>query len=331
MLSLQEIYALLQGEEDAWLFHQASLLTGSRFGDNAFLRAIVEFSSYCRCNCHYCGLRRANRYLNRYRLSKEDIVLAAANAAAMGFETVVLQGGEDAAFQPEDVAEIIREIKKLKRVTVTLSLGQHSYNTLALWKDAGAQRYLLKIETSDPQLYARYRPGFSLDERLRCLQDIKALGYETGSGVIIGLPSGQKDPQMLLAEDIYLLNGLDLDMIAAGPFIPHPQTPLNDACYGDIELTHRTQAILRLCNPQANIPATTAMDALSNILTPGDPARERQKALNRGCNVLMEAAPLLSVDGSYEIYPEKKRHTQPFERAQSIITAAGKTLPAIFV
>ena len=330
MFSSQEIYGLLQGEADDWLFHQAALLTESQFGNNTLLRSIVEFSSYCQRNCHYCGLRSANSKLKRYRLSKKDIILAANNAAEMGFATVVLQGGKDSALQADDLAEIIEEITCRINVTITLSLGQQSYDTLALWKDAGAQRYLLKIETSDRRLYERYRPGCSLEERLQCLQDIKDLGYETGSGIIVGLPSGQKDPSTLLAKDIYFLNKLKLDMIAVGPFVPHPQTPLKDACDGSLQLTHRTQAILRLCNPQANIPATTAMDALSHVLTPGNLAKERQKALTRGCNVLMEATPLPSADGSYEIYPAKKRHAHPFERAKTIITAAGKTLPALF-
>ena len=254
--------------------------------------------------------------------------MAAVGAAEMGFATVVLQGGEDSTFQPEEIAEIIGEIKRKKNVTITLSLGQYSYDNLALWRDAGAARYLLKIETSDSQLFARYRPGYSLDERLQCLEDIRDLGYETGSGIIVGLPSRQKDPQRLLAEDIHFLNNLNLDMIAVGPFIPHSETPLKDACYVDIKLTHRAQAILRLCNPEANIPATTAMDAMSRLLTPDNPARERQKALTLGCNVLMEAAPLPpSGISGYEIYPAKRRHAHPFERAKKIITAAGKTLP----
>ncbi|MFT5699243.1 MAG: biotin synthase [Desulforhopalus sp.] len=328
MFNLKEIYELLQGKRDTWLFGQASLVTHKQFGKNAYLRAIVEFSSYCQCNCHYCGLRKANRNLNRYRLSKEDIVLVAVNAAEMGFATVVLQGGEDPAFQPEDFAEIIAEIKKQKNVTITLSLGQYSYNALALWRNAGADRYLLKIETSNSQLFTRYRPGYTLDERLQCLEDIRTLGYETGSGIIVGLPPGQRDPLTLLTQDIHFLNSLNLDMIAVGPFIPHPKTPLKDASYGNIALTHRTQAILRLSNPAANIPATTAMDAMGCLLTPGSPTRERQKALGRGCNVLMEAAPLHLAKGSYEIYPAKKRHAHPFQRAKNIITAAGKTLSA---
>lgn len=330
MFSFHEIYELLQGAADDWLFRQAALVTGSRFGNTALLRAIVEFSSYCQRNCHYCGLRSANASLERYRLSREDIVLTAVKAAEMGFATVVLQSGEDSTYQPDDIAEMIREIISRKSVTVTLSLGQQSYDTLALWRDAGAQRYLLKIETSDHRLNARYRPGSPLEERLQCLQDIRDLGYETGSGIIIGLPSGRKDPIAVLAADILFLNRLDLDMIAAGPLVPHPQTPLKDACHGSLQLTHRTQAILRLCNPHANIPATSAMDALSCTLTPGKQARERQKALTRSCNVLMEAATLPPVNGSYEIYPAKTRHARPFERAKSIITAAGKTLPSAF-
>lgn len=328
MFSVQEIYELLQGKRDTWLFRQASLVTDKQFGEKAHLRAIVEFSSYCQCNCHYCGLRRGNRKLNRYRLSKKDIIEAAVGAAEMGFATVILQGGEDPSFQPEDFVEIIREIKKQQSVTVTLSLGQHSYENLALWRNAGAERYLLKIETSNSHLYECYRPGYALDERLQCLEDIRALGYETGSGIIVGLPCWQQDPLILLAEDICFLNNLNLDMIAAGPFVPHPQTPLKDDCHGSLQLTHRTQAILRLCNPQANIPATSAMDALSYILTPDNQVRERQKALTLGCNVLMEAAPLPLAQGSYEIYPAKKRHDYPFQRAKNIITAAGKILAA---
>jgi len=326
MLHVKEIYELLQGASDDWLFRQAALLNGKEFNNIVQLRSIIEFSSYCRRNCHYCGLRRANRNLHRYRLSKTEIVMAAQKAADMGFETIVLQGGEDSSYSASDIGEVIAEILRQRQVTITLSLGLQPYDALAMWRDAGARRYLLKIETSDPRLHSRYRPGCSLQKRLQCLENIRRLGYEAGSGCIVGLPAGDEDGRAILARDIEFLNGLGLQMVAAGPFIPHPQTPLRNDAYGDLQLAHRTLALLRLGNPQANIPATGAMDVLRRILSPHGQVHERQKALTHGCNVLMESVPLPSADSSYEIYPAKVRHDLPYENAKKIVMAAGRSL-----
>ena len=323
MYSSQEIQECLAGIHDGWLFQQARQQTQAVFEDNVRLRAVIEFSSYCERNCHYCGLRRAN-FGPRYRLSRREILACADTAVEMGFETLVLQGGEDTFFSAEDIAEIIAEIRQRSSVAITLSLGEQEYQTLALWKNAGADRYLLKLETIHPQLHSQYRPGCSLENRIQCLTHLQSLGYETGSGCIVGLPAGKEDLLSVLARDIIFLSGLNLHMVAAGPFIPHPQTPLGTMPHGSLSLSHRTLAVLRLCNPQANIPATSAMDALARILAPTEIACEREKALQHSCNVVMEAIPLPTAMGSYDIYPDKKRHVSPYLNGACCITNAQK-------
>ncbi|MGL1932321.1 MAG: [FeFe] hydrogenase H-cluster radical SAM maturase HydE [Desulfotalea sp.] len=323
MLSYKKIYACLAGEYDPWLFSEAQKVRLQNFGPELHLRGVIEFSSYCGCNCHYCGLRRDNVH-QRYRLSHEEILETALSGIDMGFQTLVLQSGEDPFYSAEMIADLVAAISRESSVAITLSLGEQSYENLALWKKAGAHRYLLKLETTDTDLYHQYRPDASFVNRLEMLCTLQKLGYETGSGVIVGLPAGNRDPYDVLAQDIIFLTKLNLDMIAAGPLIPHPKTPFAGAEFGRLDLSHRVLALLRLCNPQANIPATSAMDALARMRSGGDNPHERVKALGHGCNVLMESIPLAIETGNYDIYPTKQRQLSPFSHGMKIIRAAQK-------
>ncbi|UZP66973.1 [FeFe] hydrogenase H-cluster radical SAM maturase HydE [Desulfovibrio mangrovi] len=291
--------ALLAPDADP-LFAEARALRDRVFGREVFQRGVVEFSNHCRKNCHYCGLRAANTELQRFRLDAEAILDAARTAVELGMGTVVLQSGEEETADIRSIGDLIGRIKRLGDISVTLSLGDHSEDAYRYWRDCGADRYLLKMETFNPELHARLRPGQNVAERLARVETLCRLGYETGSGIITGLPDMTPE---ILAEDLRLLSGLPLDMIAVGPFIPHPQTPLKDAAAGRIDEALRATALLRLMNPTANIPATSALDALD--------AHGREKGLNAGANVIMPSVTPEPVRAGYNIYPGKNAAPEP--------------------
>lgn len=272
------IVALLSAgtEQMPELLSAADRMRRREVGEAVHLRAIIEFSNFCRKNCLYCGLRRDNRSLPRYRLTEQQILDAAGEAAVLGFRTVVLQSGEDPYYRPADIARVVEKIKSSCDLAVTLSLGEHSRQTYKIWREAGADRYLLKQETADERLFKYLKPDTSLSKRVQCLCWLKELGYQTGSGNMVGLP-GQS--LHTLAQDIMLMQELDVDMAGIGPFLPHPATPLKDAAPGGLELTLKTLALTRICLPQAHLPATTA---LCTLTTDG-----RRMALSGGANVIM--------------------------------------------
>lgn len=276
-----------------YLLQQADRKRDEICGDEVHLRAIIEFSSYCKQNCYYCGLRKDNQQLKRYQLEAEEIIETAQMAADLGYQTVVLQSGEDDYSAPE-IAEIIKEIKKTTAMAVTLSLGERDFDAYKLWLEAGADRYLLKHEIADKKLYQKYHPEMSFENRLESLRYLKILGYQIGSGVIIGLPD--QTPE-ILAEDLLLCQDLELDMIGSGPFIPHQQTPLKGSKKGTVEMTLKFTALSRLLLPLAHIPATTALGTID--------AEGRQKALQAGANVVMPNVTDSSYREQYQIYPDK--------------------------
>ena len=294
----QEILALLEGsagpgERDA-LFRAADEVRRRYVGDEVHLRGIIEFSNHCVRNCHYCGLRAANRSLPRYRMSPQEMVAIAERAAALGLGTVVLQSGEDPYWDAEKLAAVVREIKRRTGLAVTLSVGDRPREDYARWREAGADRYLLKHETADADLFRRLRPGTTLAGRLERLRDLRELGYQVGSGNMVGLP-GQSLAS--LADDIVLLQELDVEMAGIGPFLPHPQTPLAGAQPGSVDLTLRVLAVARLALPWAHLPATTALGT-------ADP-EGRQKALRCGANVIMPNVGPTEYRPLYQIYPGK--------------------------
>lgn len=310
-----EVRSFLQGYDDDTLFARAREEKKRVFGKSVFLRAVIEFSNHCNKRCQYCGLRSPNREIVRYRMDRETILAAADAAAASRVGTIVLQSGDDFRYSTETIGELVQTIRSRHDLAITLSVGDRSIEEYAYWRDCGADRCLVKLETTDPELYARFRLGESFSDRLHRVRALRDMGYEVGSGIIVGLPGMDVETTL---EDIMVLSELDLDMLAAGPFIPHPQTPLANEDTGDIALSHRVTALLRLLNPGSNIPATSALSALN--------PESQGEALQRGCNVIMPSMTPEEHRGDYTIYPGKNRtHTT----ATASLTAARQTVQAL--
>jgi biotin synthase len=293
-MRLTEITALLGGVDDRGLFAAAEALTRENFGDEVYLRGIIEFSNNCNKNCCYCGLRKDNAALHRYRMTVPEILHCLDLARELALPTVVLQSGDDFTYAKEDIGQIVTDAKAKADVAVTLSLGDRPNADFDYWRELGADRYLLKVETFDEALYARSRPGLKLADRLARIDTLRRAGYEVGSGIITDLPGMTSE---ILASDLIHLSELDLDMIAAGPFVPNPDTPYGDQAGGSVLTALRVVAILRLLNPLANIPATSALNALR------DGAREQ--GLTCGANVIMPSITPEEISGDYAIYPGK--------------------------
>ncbi|CCO25031.1 [FeFe] hydrogenase H-cluster radical SAM maturase HydE [Maridesulfovibrio hydrothermalis] len=294
LLNAQEIEFYLNGGNDQELYTRADQVRQENFGDEVYLRAIVEFSNVCNKKCKYCGLRAPNSSINRYRLKKTEILDVAELAAVNGAKTIVLQSGDDFSYSSNMVGEIVREIKSRHDVAVTLSLGDRSAEEYAYWFECGADRTLIKLETTDSRIYNDIRCGESLKDRLKLVKALQETGYEVGSGIIVGLPG--YSIQQLVA-DLLFLTDLELDMVAAGPFIPHPDTPYSDVETGNIDISYRFTALLRLLNPQTNIPATSALDSFDS--------KGRETGLRRGCNVIMPSVTPSANRADYNIYPGK--------------------------
>jgi len=296
VLSLSEldIRDYLSGKNDAALFAEADKVRREMFGDAVYLRGILEFSNYCRRNCRYCGLRRDNREIQHYRLTVDEILDGVAEIAGNGLKTVVLQTGEDPFYSAREIARIITAIKSRYEIAVTLSLGEHSREAYRLWREAGADRYLLRIETFNRVNYARVRPQRVWEKRLECLATLRDLDYEIGSGIMVGLPGDQFEDIVTAVRE---LTQLQLHMIGTGPFIAHPNTPFAGQPSGNIDLTLRVYALLRILNPLANIPSTSAMESAA----PGG----RLRGLQVGANVIMPSFTPWRVRELYNIYPGK--------------------------
>ncbi len=293
-LSESEIVEILKNDTvNELLFDTADKVRKQYVGDEVHLRGLIEFSNICRCNCFYCGLRKDNTAVQRYRMALEEIILLAQKAKDFGYKTVVLQSGEDAYFDTDKMCRIIQEIKELD-LALTLSIGEKSYEEYKAYKDAGADRYLLRIETTDRELYKKLHPSMSFENRVRCLNDLKTLGFEVGTGCLVGLPH-QSDES--LARDILFFKNIDADMIGLGPFIPSPQTPLQNENGGTLIKALKVMALTRLLLPDINIPATTAMETLQE--------NGRMLALKSGANVVMPNVTDEECKQKYTIYPGK--------------------------
>lgn len=293
-LTKDEIVTLLKDDSiNEEVFKAADRVRNKYVGDEVHLRGLIEFSNICKRNCLYCGLRAGNKNIKRYRLTEAEIIDFAKKAASYGYKTVVLQSGEDDYFTVDKMKDIISEIKKLD-MAVTISIGEKTYEEYEEYKKAGADRYLLRIETSDKKLYEDMDPGMSHEERKRCLRDIKKLGYETGSGCLVGLP-GQTIES--IADDILFFREIQADMIGIGPFIPNDDTPLKGSKVGDFTLSLKVMAITRLILVDINIPATTAMETLN--------PNGRVMALQCGANVVMPNVTEGEYRKLYALYPGK--------------------------
>jgi len=296
-----EIVALLQteGRQRRQLWQAADEVRRAQMGDGVHLRALLEFSSYCRRRCHYCGLRADNARQPRFRMGPEEIVAVACSAQALGYKTVVLQSGEDPYYDIEILCEIVRQIKSGSDVAVTLSCGEFTLNGYQRLREAGADRYLLRHETANPRLYNELHPDSRYSARIGALRELREVGFQVGAGFMVGLP-GQTIED--LADDILLLQALDVEMAGIGPFIPHPDTPLASAGGVDdpaalMELTISAIAAARLAVPLVHLPATTALGALDPL--------GRQMALQAGANVLMPNITPVKYRPKYQLYPGK--------------------------
>lgn len=313
-LTKAEIITILKLDDAAPLFVAADEARARYVGPDVHLRGLIEFSNYCHNNCLYCGLRCGNSKVKRYRMLPVDIIAAARRAKELDYKTVVLQSGEDPFYTVDTMVEIISGIKALG-LAITLSIGEKTYAEYQAYKAAGADRYLLRIETTDKALYEKLDPGMSFENRLRCLNDIKALGFETGSGMMVGLP-GQSIESM--ADDILFLKKLPVDMAGIGPFIANPDTPLAQYNKNNFELALRVMAITRLLLPDINIPATTAMETLS--------PEGRIKALQSGANVVMPNVTQTVYRELYQLYPGKVGIGQTADTSKSIVEEKIKTI-----
>ena len=283
-------------EEEAFLFSQAREVCGQHYGKSVFLRGLVEFSSWCRNDCYYCGLRHSNLHAQRYRLSEEQILQCADQGYSLGFRTIVLQSGEDPFYKDEDLCRIVSGIKSMHPdCAVTLSVGEKSRESYQKYFDAGADRYLLRQETSDPAHYRYLHPEpLTIEDRKRCLQDLKEIGFQTGCGIMVGSP-GQTMEQVL--DDLYYMAGFQPHMVGIGPFIPHKDTPFAKQLPGTVTDTLRLLAVIRLMLPSVLLPATTALGTI-------DP-QGREKGILAGANVVMPNLSPSDVREKYLLYDGK--------------------------
>ncbi len=303
------------------LYRRADALRRDRVGDAVHLRGLVEISNHCLRRCAYCGIAATNDERPRYRMTKDEILSCAETAQRLGYGSVVLQAGEDYGLTRGWVADVVRAMRASTGLAVTLSLGERPDEDLAAWREAGADRYLLRFETSDPVLYEAIHPSTPerRSDRFAILGRLAALGYEVGSGVLVGLP-GQTFES--LASDLLLFRDMDLDMIGVGPYIPHPSTPLGKGLFpfapegeqvpADEETTTKVVALARLVRPDANIPSTTALATL-------DPSWGRERGLLRGANVVMPNLTPPAYRALYEIYPGKACASETVEEHASCL------------
>ena len=275
---------------------QADLITEKEFHKKVFIRGIIEFSNYCRKNCRYCGIRRENAGVSRYRMSPDEIVSVAEMNLQKGIKTIVLQSGEDLSYTREVMSDIIRRIKALDPdCAITLSIGERSREDYAAFKEAGADRFLMRFETSDRALFRQLHPDDDFDVRMRALQDLRELGYEVGSGFMIGIPGETADAD---DRNIDMLEKIGVHMIGAGPFLPAAGTPMeNERISADLERCLDVYARIRIRFPKANIAAATALDALDK--------GGRKLSLAAGANVVMPNTTPLKYRDSYSIYERK--------------------------
>lgn len=280
-LQREEIMYLLDNvDEDTYpyIFEMAENTVKKVYGNRIFIRGLMEFSNYCRNNCIYCGIRRDNKSVDKYRLSKDEIIYCLEDAHNLGYRTFVLQSGEDIYYTDEFMVEIIREIKDtFPDTALTLSIGERGYNEYKMFFNAGVDRFLLRHETATPKLYnISLHPNMNFENRKNCLYNLKKLGYQVGAGFIVGLPNENTE---ILADNLLFLKELNPEMIGIGPLIPHPQTPLSYMKPGSTKKTLLLLALTRLFVPKALMPVTTALNTLDE--------KGIEKGIKAGGNVLM--------------------------------------------
>ncbi len=266
------------------------------YGNDIFIRGLIEISNYCKNNCYYCGIRAENKNADRYRLTKPKIMECCDEGYEIGFRTFVFQGGEDMTYKDEDIVDIVSTIKKkYPECALTLSIGERSKESYRKFKEAGADRYLLRHETANKKHYEKLHPGkMSFENRINCLENLKSLGYQTGTGFMVGSP--YQTPETIY-EDLKFIKEFQPAMVGIGPFIPHHETPFASQKAGSVDLTLLLLSIIRLIIPKVLLPATTALGTIS-----GD---GRIRGLLAGANVIMPNLSPKSVREKYMIYDNK--------------------------
>lgn len=293
---LKNLIENITDEDLEYLRQKARETADSIYGKQVFVRGLIEFTNYCKNDCYYCGIRASNKCAERYRLSKEDIMDCCKQGHSLGFRTFVLQGGEDMHYSDDEMCDIICEIKEnYPDCALTLSVGERTYDTYKRWFDCGADRYLLRHETADKEHYEKLHPEkMSFQNRMRCLRDLKEIGYQTGCGFMVGSPYQTTDT---LIKDLRFIKEFEPAMVGIGPYLSHNQTPFANEKNGDVRLTLILLSIIRLLLPEALLPATTALGTASND--------GRERGILHGANVVMPNLSPVPVRKKYSLYDNK--------------------------
>lgn len=298
-ITKEQLACLLHAEDETEIqeLKDAAAQTAKEiYGNQVYIRGLIEFTNYCRNDCYYCGIRRSNACADRYRLTKEEILTCTDNGYELGFRTFVLQGGEDPFFTDEKICALVQKIKERHPdCAVTLSVGEKSKESYQKYFDAGADRYLLRHETADAVHYRRLHPKeLSLSNRMQCLYDLKEIGYQVGCGFMVGSPGQTIDT---LYEDLQFIRKLGPHMVGIGPFIPQKDTPFAEEMAGTMEETLRLLSIIRLLHPHVLLPATTALGTIHPL--------GREKGIQAGANVVMPNLSPVAVREKYKLYDNK--------------------------
>lgn len=293
-ISQDDIVSLLKLEDFSKVFELADKINFDNFKNKVDIRAILEFSNNCKRKCAYCGLNSNNTKLTRYRMTEDEILQTTFEAYNAGYKTIVLQSGEDSYFTSKKIGNLVKKIKENIDIAITVSCGEMSYEDYKYIKECGADRYLLKHETSDEKLYSSLHSCGTLRNRIKCLKNLKTLSYYTGGGFMIGLP-GQT--LHTIANDILTLKSIPCDMAGIGPFISSNDTPLRNIKNGDTLLVKKAVAITRILLPKSHLPATTALGVIDS--------KEKNNIFSCGANVIMRKVTPQKYEQFYSIYPNK--------------------------
>lgn len=295
ILTYDEYLYLIKNRE-GYLFKNAVEVRDELYGKNIYIRGLIEFTNYCKNDCLYCGIRRSNKNAQRYRLTPSEILECADEGYALGFRTFVMQGGEDGYYTDEILCDVVRKIKlKYPDCAITLSIGERSFESYKKLREAGADRYLLRHETSNKCHYGKLHPKeMSFENRIKCLENLKELGYQVGCGFMVGSPYQTEED---LANEMMFLKDINPHMVGIGPFISHKDTPFKNEKSGSVELTLFMVGLIRLTLPNVLLPATTALGTLDEF--------GREKGINAGANVLMPNLSPISVRKKYMLYDNK--------------------------
>lgn len=296
LASMKILLAMTDEESISYLGQKARETAQSIYGNQVYIRGLIEFTNYCKNDCYYCGIRRSNGKAERYRLTREQILSCCENGYGLGFRTFVLQGGEDGYFTDEKICGLVSDIKsRYPDCAVTLSIGERSKKSYQAYFDAGADRYLLRHETADETHYQKlHPPELTLSNRKRCLHDLKEIGFQTGCGFMVGSPYQTIET---IYEDLMFIKELRPEMVGIGPFIPQKDTPFGEKTAGTLDMTLRLLSIIRLLHKGVLLPATTALGTIH--------PKGRERGILAGANVVMPNLSPVSVREKYKLYDNK--------------------------